>query len=77
MECIQVERLWKDYTAASATFDAAMARLPPRIGICPTSEFELLRDEMQRLSDDLERTRAALEAHIQEHCCMVRGSTAA
>jgi len=32
-------------------------------------------DATGRLAPEaLERTRAALDAHIQEHCCMVRGS---
>ena len=64
-----------NYTAASATFDAARVRVQRRIGICPTSEFGMLRDELERLSDELERTRAALDAHIREECCMVRGRT--
>jgi hypothetical protein len=71
MDCTQRLRLQKNYTTASAIFDAARARLPRRIGICPKSEFGMLRDELGRASDELERTRAALEAHIQEHCCMV------
>jgi hypothetical protein len=30
----------------------------------------MLRDELERLSDDLERARAALDAHVKEHCCI-------
>jgi hypothetical protein len=67
-------RLWKDYTAASATFDAARARLPRRIGICPKSELTVLCDELERLWDESERARDALDAHIQEHCCRVLGT---
>jgi hypothetical protein len=72
MECRQMARLRKDYTAASATFDAARARLPRRVGICPTSELRMLCAELERLWDESERARDALDAHIQEHCCMVR-----
>jgi hypothetical protein len=75
MECIQMACLWKDYTAASATFEGARTRLPRRIGICAKSELEMLCDELDRLWDASERARDALDAHIPEHCCMVRGST--
>jgi hypothetical protein len=72
MECIQMTRLWKDYTAANVTFEGARARLPRRVGNCPTSsELKMLCDELERLWDESERARAALDAHIQEHCCMV------
>ena len=74
MECIQMTRLWKDYTAANATFEGARARLPRRVGKCPTSELEMLCDELERLWDESERARVALVAHIQEHCCMVRNT---
>ena len=72
MECTQMLRLRKDYTAATATFDEARPRLPRRVGICPTSELKMLSDELQRLWDESERARDALDAHIQKHCCMVR-----
>ena len=68
-------RLRKDYMAASATFDAARARFDQRIGICPKSEFQMLRDELELLSDELKLARTALDAHIQEHCCMVKGNS--
>ena len=75
MECIQMTRLWKDYTAANTNFEGARARLPRRVGKCPTSELEMLCDELERLWDESERARAALDAHIREHCCMVQGNT--
>lgn len=74
MECAERLCLQKNYTTASATFDAARARVQQRIGICPTSEFGMLQDELERLSDELERARDALDAHIWEHCCTVRRS---
>ena len=75
MECAE-GCLQKNYTTASATFDAARARLPRRIGTCPTSEFGMLRDELERLSAELECARDALDAHIWEHCCTLQGSSA-
>jgi hypothetical protein len=74
MECVQMARLWKDYTAASATFEGERARLPRRIGICSKSEIEMLCDELERLWDESERARNALDAHIQEHCCAALGT---
>jgi hypothetical protein len=65
------------YTTASAFFDAARARVQQRIGICPKSEFGVLRDELERALAELERTRAALDAHIRDQCCMVQGNTVA
>jgi hypothetical protein len=67
--------LQKNYTTARAVLDAAQAQYQQRVGICPKSEFEMLRDELVRLSDELEHARAALGAHIGEHCCMVQSST--
>jgi hypothetical protein len=75
MECIQMTRLWKDYTAANATFEGARARLPRRVGKCPTSELKILCDELERLWDESERARDALDAHIWDHCCTVRRSS--
>jgi hypothetical protein len=74
MECIQRLRLQKNYTP-SAIFDAARLRVQRRIGICPKSEFSVLREAVDRASAELERARATLDAHIWEHCCMVQGST--
>jgi hypothetical protein len=45
------------------------------VGMCPTSEFKMLCAEMERLSVELERARDALDAHVWEHCCTVRGSS--
>jgi hypothetical protein len=64
-------RLRKDYMRAGVFFHAARARLRQRIGICPQNEFLLLSDSLGWASDELERARAAFNAHIQEHCCMV------
>jgi hypothetical protein len=68
-------RLQKNYTRASAIFDAARARFEGRIGICPKSEFLVLSDALDWASDELERARAELDAHVRAHCCMVQGST--
>jgi hypothetical protein len=35
----------------------------------------MLCDELERLWDELERARVLLNAHIQEHCCMVLDSS--
>jgi hypothetical protein len=35
----------------------------------------MLRDELELASAEVERTHAALDAHIRQHCCMVRGRT--
>jgi hypothetical protein len=75
MECARMARLRQDYMAASATFHAARTRLSLRIGICPKSEFQMLRDQLERLSDDLKLARTAFDAHTQEHCCMVQGNS--
>ena len=77
MECAQGVRLRKNYTTACAVFDAARARFEQRIGICPKSEFLVLSGELDRAAAELERTRAALDAHIRDHCCMVQGNTVA
>ena len=69
MECTQRLHLQKNYTTANAIFDAVRGRVQRRIGI------GLLRDELHWASAQLERARAALDAHIWEHCCMVQGST--
>jgi hypothetical protein len=76
MECPQTVRLRNNYTGASAIHDAAMARLQQRLGICPTSEFLVLSDALDWASVELERTRAALDAHVREHCCIVQDNTA-
>ena len=76
MECIQRLHLQKNYRTANAGFDAARARVQRRIGLCPVSEFGMLRDELDWASAQLESARAALDAHIRDHCCcMVQGST--
>jgi len=75
MECRQRLHLQRNYTTASAIFDAATVQVHRGIGICTESEFEMLRHELDWASAQLERARAALDAHIWEHCCMVQGST--
>jgi len=75
MEGAERVRLQENYTTASAIFDAAKTRLQQRIGICPTSEFRVLYEALDRALAELERARAALDAHIWEHCCMVQDST--
>jgi hypothetical protein len=75
MECAERLRLEKNYTTASATFDAARVRVQQRIGICPEGEFVVLSDALDWASAELERARAALDAHIWEHCCTVRGTS--
>jgi len=77
MECIQRLHLQKNYRTANAGFDAARARVQRRIGLCPVSEFGMLRDELELASAEVERTHAALDAHIRQHSCMVQGSTIA
>jgi hypothetical protein len=69
-------RLRKDYLRASVIFDAARARFQQRIGICPRSEFIVLSDALDWASDELDRARAALDAHIREHCCVVQVNAA-
>jgi hypothetical protein len=71
MECEQRVRLRKIYMTASVSFDGARTRLQQRVGICPKSEFWVLCEALDRASDELKLARAALDAHIQEHCCMV------
>ena len=56
-------------------FDAARARVQRRIGLCPASEFGMLRDELELASTEVERTHSALDAHIRQHSCTVHGST--
>jgi hypothetical protein len=75
MECAERVRLQNNYTGASAIHDAAIAQLRKRIGICPISDFLVLCDVLDWASSQLERVRAALDAHIGEHCCMVQDST--
>jgi hypothetical protein len=75
MGCAERARLQKNYTTVSAVFDAARARFQQRIGICPKSEFVVLSDALDWASAELERARAALDAHIRDHCCMVQGNT--
>ena len=75
MECAERMRLQNNYATASETFDAARARYQQRIGTCQKSEFWVLSEAVDRASAELERARAALDAHIWEHCCMVQGST--
>ena len=75
MECKQRLHLQRNYTTASAIFDAATVQVHRGIGICTESEFGMLRDELDRASAELERARAALDAHIRDHCCMVQGNT--
>jgi hypothetical protein len=75
MECKQRLHLQRNYTTASASFDAARAQYQLRIGVCTESEFGMLRDELDWASAQLESAHAALDAHIWEHCCMVQGST--
>ena len=70
MECAERVRLQNNYTTACAVFDGAKTRLQQRIGICPTSEFRVLYEALDRASAGLERARAALDAHIWEHSCM-------
>jgi hypothetical protein len=65
----------RNYTRASASFEAAQAPFEERIRICPKREFLVLSDALDWASDELERARAELDAHIREHCCMVQGST--
>jgi hypothetical protein len=75
MECKQRLHLQRNYTTASAIFDAATVQVHRGIGTCTESEVEMLRHELDWASAQLERARAALDAHIWEHCCMVQGST--
>ena len=76
MECAERAQLQNNYMGASAIHDTAMARLQQRLGICPTSEFLVLSDALDWASVELERTRAALDAHVREHCCIVQDNTA-
>jgi hypothetical protein len=73
MECKQRLHLQRNYTTASAIFDAATVQV--HRGICAESEFEMLRHELDWASAQVESARAALDAHIRDHCCMVQGST--
>ena len=75
MECKQRLHLQRNYTTASAIFDAARAQYQLRIGICTESEFEMLHHELDWASAQLESAHAALNIHTREHCCMVQGST--
>ena len=75
MEYAKRLRLQKNYTTASVAFDAARARVQQTIGVCSTSEFGMLQDELERLSGELERARDALDEHIWDHCCTVRRSS--
>ena len=75
MECEQRVSLRKIYMTASVTFDAAKNRLQQRVGICPKREFWALCEALDRVSEGLKFARAALDAHIQEHCCMVQDGT--
>ena len=71
MDCEQRVRLRKIYMTASVTFDGARTRLQQRVGICQKTEFWALCEALDRASDELKLAGAALDAHIQEHCCMV------
>jgi hypothetical protein len=75
MECKQRLHLQRNYTTASAIFDAATVQVHRGIGIWAESEFEMLRHELDWASAQVESARAALEAHLRDHCCMVRGIT--
>ena len=75
MECKQRLHLQRNYTTASAIFDAATVQVHRGIGTCQKSEFWVLSEAVDRASAELERARAALDAHIWEHCCRVQGST--
>ena len=75
MECVYRVGLQKNYTTASVILDAARTRLHQRIGNCPTTEFLALADELERALDELKIARAALDVHVREHRCGVRGST--
>jgi hypothetical protein len=77
MECEQRARLRKIYMTASVTFDGArtLLQIQQRVGICPKREFWALWEALDRASDGLKLARAALDAHIQEHCCMVQDGT--
>ena len=75
MECVERARLQKNYTTARAILDAARARIQQRIEICRKSDFLVLSNALARALAELGRARAALEVHIQEHCCMVLGDS--
>jgi hypothetical protein len=75
MDCTQRLHLEKKYRNASAAFDAARARVQLRIGLCAVSEFEVLRGELELASAEVETALVALDAHVQEHRCMVHAST--
>jgi hypothetical protein len=75
MQCAERVQLQSNYKVASASLDASRVQFLQRIGICPKSEFLVLRDELDRASAEAERARAALDAHVREHICMVQRNT--
>lgn len=65
------QRLWLTsvWKAASATLDVARQQLQRRMGYCSKAEFLVLTDNLDRASEEVDRTRAALDEHIRIHGC--------
>jgi hypothetical protein len=75
MECAERARLENNYTTARVILDAARVRVEQRIETCRKSDFLVLSNALGGALTELERSRAALDAHIQEHCCIVLGNS--
>ena len=77
MSCQRRLRLEQKHTRAGERVADVRERIHDRIGICSKGEFLALTDELDRVSEVLEHARAALDQHIQEHCCLTLGSAGA
>jgi len=76
MNCPLRMRLQKKHQKASASFDAARARLNERIGVCAKGEFLSLSGTLDQAWQDLDNARTSLDDHIREHCCMTQETSA-
>ena len=72
MSCVKRARLEQSFNQAGARFDNARKKLLERIAVCSRAEFLALNDDVDRASELLDHTRAALDGHIRQHCCLAQ-----
>jgi hypothetical protein len=73
MSCARRSSLEQRYRQACAAYDTARKRLHERFSADASGEFLGMSDQVDRAADLVAHARAALEAHIRQHCCLAQG----
>ena len=67
--CEFKERLFREYTTATADYSRAVQVLQRRLGVLSKLEYERLREFSETARTKSESARLLLDRHVSEHGC--------